>query len=119
MVRENGAPTISYAIERVAAVLADDPTITGVELLSVLRRQLAQLQDQEDTATCKYCGTPIKRRDSRAPWRHTDLSSSRGCRAASFDAGAPLDEPAWNDSLGRSWKATPPKGWQSNLEGHR
>lgn len=119
MDRENGAPAISYAIERVAAVLADDPTITGVELLNELRRQLTQLQEQEDTATCKHCGTPIKRRDSRTPWRHTDPSASRGCRAASFDANSHLGEPAWNDSLSRRWKATPPKGWQANSTSNR
>jgi hypothetical protein len=58
------------------------------------------------TVMCRRCGREIipHGRDS---WTHlgADGGLSVGCRAASFNPGS-----GWNDSLSRSWKATPPKG---------
>lgn len=58
-------------------------------------------------ATCRHCGHAIARIGD-APWRHSAAAPmSRGCRAASFDRDG-----AWDDSLDRAWKASPPKTYR-------
>ena len=55
-------------------------------------------------AICRHCGHAIVRIGDAA-WRHAAAAPmSRGCRAASFDRDG-----AWDDSLDRAWKASPPK----------
>jgi hypothetical protein len=55
-------------------------------------------------AECRHCHKPITAIGER--WTH-DRYGNVGCRAASFDADA---EDAWDESLSRSWKASPMKG---------
>ncbi|EID80009.1 MULTISPECIES: hypothetical protein [Rhodococcus] len=105
---EHRASAITYAIDCVETFLADDPTMSGTAVLDELRRMRALLDDRVDIV--RHCGTPIKRDYPQSEWRHTDISGSRGCRAASFDPDAAPDESAWNDSLKRSMKAEPAKG---------
>ncbi len=54
-----------------------------------------------ECATCKRCGQAIEKNRDR--WYH--LGRTRGCRAASRTYGR-----GWDDSLKRSWVATPLAG---------
>ena len=55
----------------------------------------------DEWSSCKYCDQPIYRRPD-GKWNHDDPDHSRGCRAASF-----RPDEGWDDSLQRSWVATP------------
>ncbi|MFC8336038.1 HNH endonuclease [Streptomyces rubiginosohelvolus] len=58
-------------------------------------------------AVCRHCGHAIVRIGDAA-WRHAAAAPmSRGCRAASFDRDG-----TWDDSLDRTWKASPPKTYR-------
>ena len=107
---EHRASAIAYAIDCVEAFLADDPTMSGAAVLNELHRMRALLDDRVVFVSCRHCGMPIKRDYPQSEWRHTDVSQSRGCRAASFDPDVAPDESAWNDSLKRWMKAEPAKG---------
>ncbi len=106
---EHQASAIAYAIECVEVFLADDPTMSGADVLVELRRVRASLEDRADPVSCRHCGRPITRDHPRSEWRHTDVSASRGCRAASFDPDTAPEESAWDDSLKRWMKAEPAK----------
>ena len=70
--------------------------------------QFERLADElMEHVACRHCGRAIARIGD-APWRHSAAAPmSRGCRAASFDRDG-----TWDDSLGRSWKAMPPKTYR-------
>ncbi|WP_206323225.1 HNH endonuclease [Streptomyces sp. HNM0574] len=70
--------------------------------------QFERLADElMEHAVCRHCGHAVAR-IGNAHWRHSAAAPmSRGCRAASFDRDG-----AWDDSLDRAWKATPPKSYR-------
>jgi hypothetical protein len=55
----------------------------------------------DEWSSCKYCDQPIYRRPD-GKWNHDDPDRSRACRTASF-----RPDEGWDDSLKRSWVATP------------
>jgi len=69
---------------------------------------LDMLADDRDTATCKHCSKPIETHGGDR-WFHVS-DGSRGCRAASFNHDRPAGESAWDETLSRSWTATPATG---------
>ena len=88
--------------------------MSGADVLRELRRMRAVLDDRVDGLSCRHCGKPIERAYPQSEWRHTDVSESRGCRAASFDPDAAPDESAWNDLRKRWMKAEQAKGWEQS-----
>ena len=80
-----------------AAKVPDEATVG--ELRAVLGRA------RGEASVCRNCGKPITEDGPRGTWVHGD--GSRGCRAASFNPDALEEEPAWDDSIPRSWNATP------------
>jgi hypothetical protein len=96
----------------VRSILDEEPALSGQEVLArlddlVAARAEEAIQTEAELVRyteCRHCGFTIMRVGDSA-WRHDDAPPmSRGCRAASFDR-----DDKWDDSLNRTWKATPAK----------
>lgn len=89
-----------------AGVSSAEEVLRGVrEEVAHRTAQFERLADESmGHAVCRHCGHAIAR-IGNAAWRHSAAAPmSRGCRAASFDRDG-----TWDNSLGRAWKASPPK----------
>ncbi|MEU7165324.1 HNH endonuclease [Streptomyces morookaense] len=92
-----------------AGVSSAEEVLRGIkEEVADRTAQFERLADElMGHAACRHCGHAIAR-IGNAPWRHSAAAPmSRGCRAASFDRDG-----AWDDSLDRAWKASPPKTYR-------
>ncbi|MFQ6143631.1 HNH endonuclease [Streptomyces seoulensis] len=89
-----------------AKVSSAEEVLRGIrEEIADRTAQFERLADELMGHTvCRHCGHAIARIGD-ASWRHSDAAPmSRGCRAASFDRDG-----TWDNSLDRTWKASPPK----------
>jgi hypothetical protein len=100
------------AADLVREIVASEAVSSAEDVLRCLTEevanrsaQLSRLSDElMEYAACRHCGRQIVRVGDAA-WRHNSgVSMSRGCRAAGFDRDG-----SWDDSLDRSWKASPPR----------
>ncbi|MFC9087017.1 hypothetical protein [Nocardiopsis dassonvillei] len=100
----------AWAVKTVQAILGEEPDLTGAQVLARLKEiavSKSQAARDHETAnapkrsTCRRCGFPVQTLSPTGPWRHED-GLRAGCRAASFDRLG-----TWDDTLDRSWKATP------------
>ena len=85
------------------AFCAEHPERATPELLYAcerFNRWFGPYRPVEPRRTCKWCGHTIQKRGDR--WVHD--TGERGCRAASHWR---LGGQGWDDSLKRSWTATP------------
>lgn len=113
MMRVTEAMGAGRLLRVVQSMVADEPGVAGHTVLARLELEVAAMEAQAEGAVtasaparteCAKCGAPIETRaGDRSTWIHSS-DGSRGCRAATFDNGA---EQAWNDSIPRSWMATP------------
>ncbi|MEU6464108.1 hypothetical protein [Streptomyces sp. NPDC046976] len=92
-----------------AGVSSAEEVLRGIE--EEVADRTAQFERLADAlmghTVCRHCGHAIARIGD-APWRHSVAAPmSRGCRAAGFDRDG-----AWDDSLDRGWKASPPRTYR-------
>ena len=101
----------SNAVLVIDEVLKFNPaaTVADVRQYASIKRKAAEMQLKEAEAqiergVCRHCGIEIVRGNDGA-WYHGDIPSwgSRGCRSYSFHR-----QGSWDDTLDRSWTATPP-----------
>jgi hypothetical protein len=89
--------TARYAYEAVAAILREEPDLSGAEVLEILK---ANLPDPPRRETCR-CGAEIMLHPG-VGWFHTSMDQMRGCRAASENGTG-----RHNENLNYRWMAEP------------
>lgn len=103
---------LDMLIAAIEAYLAEEPGASGMDLLHRLKdaRKMQASMRTSGEYTCVNCGQQGSREyDREIHLLPSGLTGSVGCRANSYDLSRLTNpqEPGWDDTLDRRWKAKP------------